>query len=156
MLLYSKRRAECKRDAPRRCVSLSRSGDKVAGKEALDNHHIAPHAVQLSVFLIDAHFAKSQGTQELPAGRIFDKDTRHQFPEASLLTLLTQTGHRQSSSTIAAPVAPNIDGKLCDSGVTRTHAIGSGRSISDDLTLLLHHHNRVDVIKPGGYHGLCS
>src|SRR2546423_167517 len=71
------------------------SGAQVDRKQSLDDHHVAPDTIKLSVLFIDAHFAKLQGTQESPTGRILDKDARDQLPQTCLLALLAEGGERQ-------------------------------------------------------------
>src|SRR5579884_1449275 len=64
-------------------------------------------------------------------------------------------GKSQMTSSSASPVASNIDRELSDPGITGTFSIGRRRGIRDDLTFVLHDHNGMDAIKPGGDHGLC-
>ena len=51
-------------------------------KQALDNHNVAPHIVELPVLFIDANFAESQALQQRAAGAVFNKHARQQLPEA--------------------------------------------------------------------------
>jgi hypothetical protein len=55
---------------------------EILGNETLDNYHIPPDTVELSVSLIDSHFAKAKTLDQSAAGGVLDEDARDQFPEA--------------------------------------------------------------------------
>src|SRR5215469_3116532 len=57
---------------------------EILRNEILDNHHVTPDAIELTVLQIHPNFAKSNALDECAAGGILDEDARHELPEASL------------------------------------------------------------------------
>src|SRR3954452_17167420 len=91
---------------------------QIRSEELLDNDHIAPDPIELSMFLINTNFAEAKPLHQLTAGSIFHKDTRDQFPEACRFALIHQAGKGQATGTSPSPVAPHIDRELSDTSIT--------------------------------------
>jgi hypothetical protein len=71
-------------------MSATRRPDRVAPlcirrDQALDDHDIAPDAVEPAMLFVDADLAKAQQLQPAAAGAILDKHARDQLQKAGLL-----------------------------------------------------------------------
>src|SRR5579872_3637545 len=64
------------------------SQERIAWQETLDNHDITPDAIQLRVFFVHTHLAKTVRAQQCAASGILDKYPRHQLPETRLCRFL--------------------------------------------------------------------
>ena len=71
-------------------------------EQALDDHAIAPYAIELAVALIDADFAEPELRHQCAAGRVLRKDAREQFPKASGFRRSEQRHQGDASHTSAA------------------------------------------------------
>src|SRR5215469_16439532 len=88
----------------------------VSSQQSLDDDYIPPNVVELSVILVDANFAKTAGDDQLPAGVIFDQDTRDQLVETGLLGGRDESLGCKLSGAQAAGLSSDVDRELRDAG----------------------------------------
>src|SRR5579871_1570665 len=118
--------------------------------QTLDDDDIAPHTVELAVFVVDADFAKATSGAQFAAGGVLDEDARDELPVPGLLRRVDQRQQRHAACSRAALLAPDIRGALGDAVIALPGSIGRGRAEGDYAILVLHNDNRVNAIEPLG------
>src|SRR5271154_2888772 len=115
---------------------------------ALDDDHIAPYSVELTMLLVNADFAKSQRRDQGPAATILRKYARHQLPEPLCLRLFDQFTQRESSGSQAAKIAGYIHRDFRDPGVTLARAVCRSGRKRNDLSVPLHDDYGMPAVEP--------
>src|SRR5579862_7808238 len=93
-------------------------------QQPFDDYHVAPLAVELPMFLIDAHLAESEFADQSPAGGVLGKDARQQFPEAGLASGLDERQQSEAARAVAAERARDVDRRLRDARVALARPVG--------------------------------
>src|SRR5204862_3391104 len=97
----------------RRDGNVASGLDRLA-KEALDDHDVAPGAVQPGMALVNPDLAEAQAAQHRAAGFVLDEDAADQLPEAGGVSGGQQRFHRGAAGAAAALGARDIDRELGD------------------------------------------
>ena len=120
-------------------------------RSIFDNHYIAPHAVELAVLLVHAHFTEAEFVHERATGGILDEHARDQFPEAACSGFI-------SSACIATRPAPcraitlDVDRELGDACVTLARPIRRRRREGNYVVLSSRPPRSDEIIKPRHAH----
>jgi hypothetical protein len=128
-------------------VAASRSAQILRNK-TLDDHHVFPHPVKLSMFFVDTHLTKTELGNHIQAGIIFEKYSRKKFPISCCSGGFDEGAESEASGSPAAATASGINGNFGDPGVALARTILRSCGERDWLTVVFDDHNRVNAVEP--------
>src|SRR5439155_12928053 len=137
--------------APRRIPSA-----RIA-EQLLDDHAIAPHALELAVTPVDADDAKAGAFVKRDARGVLREDPRHELPEAASGVRVEQGLERRAAGAGAARLAVDVDRMLGDAHVGRPATVRAGARPGDHEPVALDHDRREAIALVGELRGdLCG
>src|SRR5947209_6120059 len=95
----------------------------IGGYEPLDYDHVAPHAIQPPVLLVDAHLTEAGRAHQRLARLVIGEDAGYQLPESSYFSGLDKSFDSQAASAPPTRLAAHVYRALGDARVALAWAV---------------------------------
>src|SRR4051794_18157507 len=103
----------------RRLASVAADLNRRVAEQALDDHDVAPLAVEARVPAVDADLAEAERGAEREARLVLREDAADELPEAAPLRLLDQAAEQDPAYATAAALARDVDREVGNARVGR-------------------------------------